>query len=932
MRQRSLLTVALLLTLAGASLGTPLPIPIANFSFEQPGTGKTSMNNVPGWHCDGPETPLAGVEMGYEPTDGLWSAYVEGGAGTTIWQLTDYVIGEGDIFELKVDARITWAAATMEMTIFYDIDGTRIVIASRRVALTNSMAEYALRFSAGKMPLSVGHRIGVLFANTSPASTWIGLDNVRLDLVQPGVRIRATQPTPCDRATEAPRDVELSWRPGAFAAGHDVYLGTDFNDVGSADRDNPRGVLAARELTVNRFHPGRLEFGRTYYWRVDEVNAPPPAGVAAGQVWSFTVEPLMCPVENVMATASSAASSAPAANTVNGAGLDANDLHSAYTTDMWLTAKNGPRPAWIQYDFGRVYKLHEMWIWNYNGRFEDMLGFGVKDASLQYSADGRHWTDLGPVQLAQGPGEPQYAHNNTISFGNVAARWVRLTIESGWGMSGQFGLSAVRFFHIPVLARDPHPASGDEEVAPDTTLSWRAGREAVAHRIHLSTDANTVMDGAAPTDTVADSRYAPANLRLGTRYYWRVDEVNAAEPIPAWAGDAWDFTTTGYRVVDDMEAYTDDAGARIFDIWVDGWDTTTNGSQVGHRQAPFAERAIRHGGRQSMLVAYNNSGSITNSEATRTFASVQDWTRNGVKTLTLFFRGEPANAATVPMSIKLADQSGSTARVVYGSAAGEDTTALTEPAWTRWNIPLSRFTGIDLSAVKSITLGFGAGAGAGRVWFDDIRLCPAVCDTCTPTLVGWWKLDNNAEDSSGHGNHGTLGGSPAWTTGRIGAALALDGTDDYVDCGNGPALDITDQITVAAWIKPNDVGNGEHNDFVGKGDHAYGLRHNKNGALEFFIYDKTWCAADSEVLAPATFNGDWHHVAGTYDGTQVKLYIDGKLVAAMLHAGGIASTSHRVNIGRNSEQTVRQYNGVIDDVRIYRGALPTAEIVKLAHP
>ncbi len=122
---------------------------------------------------------------------------------------------------------------------------------------------------------------------------------------------------------------------------------------------------------------------------------------------------------------------------------------------------------------------------------------------------------------------------------------------------------------------------------------------------------------------------------------------------------------------------------------------------------------------------------------------------------------------------------------------------------------------------------------------------------------------------------------------------------------------------VAAWIKPNDVG---------KGDHAYALKHNKDNTLEFFIYDGTWYSAHSDVLTSA-FNDAWHHVAGTYDGKQVKLYVDGKLVA-----GTIASTTHHVNIGRNSERTVRQYNGVIDDVRIYHVALPTSEITKLANP
>ncbi|MFZ0034844.1 MAG: LamG domain-containing protein, partial [Sedimentisphaerales bacterium] len=76
----------------------------------------------------------------------------------------------------------------------------------------------------------------------------------------------------------------------------------------------------------------------------------------------------------------------------------------------------------------------------------------------------------------------------------------------------------------------------------------------------------------------------------------------------------------------------------------------------------------------------------------------------------------------------------------------------------------------------------------------------------------------------------------------------------------------------------------------------------------------------------------WHHVAGTYDGTQLRLYVDGKLVTSIMRTGVIATTTFTVSIGRNSEATGRLFNGTIDDVRIYHGALPTSEIVKLANP
>jgi hypothetical protein len=158
----------------------PEPVPIENSSFEQPGTEKqTGFENVPGWNTDEPPAD-SGVETGYTPTDGDWTAYIMSG-DPSVWQLTDYTISEGIVFEMKVDARITWAATTLQMTIYYDDNGTRVPAATSEVTLTDAMQQYSLSFSANDVPESVGHKIGIEFTNISTGDTWIGLDNVRLE-------------------------------------------------------------------------------------------------------------------------------------------------------------------------------------------------------------------------------------------------------------------------------------------------------------------------------------------------------------------------------------------------------------------------------------------------------------------------------------------------------------------------------------------------------------------------------------------------------------------------------------------------------------------------------------------------------------------------------------------------------------------------------
>ncbi len=93
--------------------------------------------------------------------------------------------------------------------------------------------------------------------------------------------------------------------------------------------------------------------------------------------------------------------------------------------------------------------VEESHIVNYNVQFELMLGFGLKDVTVEYSADGVEWTSLGEAMLNQATAAATYTYNTIVDLQGVAARFVRLTINSGYGMMGQYGLSEVRFFHIP---------------------------------------------------------------------------------------------------------------------------------------------------------------------------------------------------------------------------------------------------------------------------------------------------------------------------------------------------------------------------------------------------------------------------------------------------------------------------------------------------
>ena len=194
-----------------------------------------------------------------------------------------------------------------------------------------------------------------------------------------------------------------------------------------------------------------MELSRTYYWRVDFVIAGPTPAIIKGPVLKFTTAALTYPIKNITATASSAQRGNGPEKTVDGSGLDTSDGHSINGTDMWWSL--GKSPNWIQYEFDRVYVLHELWVWNSNQIVEPVVGFGARTVKIEYSTDGTTWTALANVpEFAKAPGKTGYTPNTIVSFAGVPAKFVKLTVEKNWGVAPQTGLSEVRFFAIQSAA------------------------------------------------------------------------------------------------------------------------------------------------------------------------------------------------------------------------------------------------------------------------------------------------------------------------------------------------------------------------------------------------------------------------------------------------------------------------------------------------
>ena len=729
---------------------------------------------------------------------------------------------------------------------------------------------------------------------------------------------QAHSPSPSNGTSDASPDGGLGWGAGEGATAHDVYFGTASDDIADASRTDPRGVLVSQGQSAPAYDPGPLELEQTYYWRIDEVA---DSTIVKGQVWSFTTEPVVYTMENIVVTTNTTSESGVTPeNIVNGSGLNEDDQHSTSTADMWAGALPADGPLYIQFEFDGLYKLKEMLIWNYNDQYETFLGFGLQNVTVQYSENGLDWNTWGNLSFAQATCRADYVANTTLDLHGIAARHIRLEVHTVFGTAGKAGLSEVRFLYVPVLARQPQPPDGEVGVNPNSVLQWRAGREADWHEVHFSDDEAALGDGTALIETVADNSYPLSGLDLqyDHAYYWKIVEVNDAEAVNRWESDIWSFTTQAYGLVENFESY-DDQENRIYFEWIDGWDNGT-GSTVGHWEKSFAETGIVHRGSQSMPLYYDNVGGATTSEADRIFDIPRNWTTNGVQSLSLYFCGDTSNTGG-QLYLKINDT-----KVVFDG----DIADLSTSVWMAWNIDLSA-VGADLTNVTTLTIGIEGAGAQGILYVDDIRLYPTPVAYITPAepdsanLVGHYALDGNANDSSGHGYDGTEMNGSTYVDGWDGQAARFSGAEQYIDLGN-PAdwASGTAPRSMAAWALTNSVDAGYR--WIA----AYGSA--GTGQAMFIGINGTTLYgggyADDVILYNFWEEGEWYHIGLTYDGTTARLYADGIEVASGPKNWNLVSG--RAHLGRQVNDQFEYWAGLVDEVRIYDEALSAGEMAWLA--
>jgi hypothetical protein len=746
---------------------------------------------------------------------------------------------------------------------------------------------------------------------------------------------QAFAPTPADGASDVATSVVLSWSSADGTAamnGHKIFLSNDLANVSNGLADAEVGVVSNPEFDTALL-PVVLDYGTPYYWRVDQASTP-GGPWTDGPVWSFTVEPVAIPIEQITATASGANPNMGPEKTIDGSGLNELNQHVNAPTDMWLTQTDG---SWIQYEFDKAYKLHEMVIWNSNQVIETFIGFGVKEASVETSLDGENWTAVnGVTTLARATGVNTYEANNAIALGGVTAKYVTLSVNSAYGTTGQSGLSEVRFLAIPVTAREPLPANGAVLDSMDITLQWRAGRDAASHDVYLSTDEQAVVNGSATANSVEDAQLAAgALLDLGQTYFWKVNEINAAETPAEWAGEVWSFSTPASLIVEDFESYSGKEGKEVFMTWLDGFggDPSLGGSITGHIDGPFVETVIVQDGVKSLPIYVNNeggfadidgnSGSPSFSEVMREFDEPQDWTQHGVKALTLWFHGDSANTA-MQMYIKI-----NGTRIVYNG----DTLALQRKPWHLWYVDLSQVAAATLGRVTDLSIGFEGGQGV--VYVDSIALSPRdrqqimPADPGTANLMAHYAFDGNTDDTTGV--HTLIAeGVPAYVAGMEGQALKLNGVSDFVSIETNIELPT---YTAALWFRVE--GGTGNRDIMSLYDAAGGfgtlLEITDTGEIRYLHRFPLGNSGGNSVFSGSGYDdGAWYHAAAVKTETSMTLFINGQAIGTVADDSQYEALQ-RITLGVLKHDNLQRYfPGEMDDVVLYNRALSGAEVAFLA--
>ncbi len=221
--------------------------------------------------------------------------------------------------------------------------------------------------------------------------------------------------------------------------------------------------------------------------------------------------------------------------------------------------------------------------------------------------------------------------------------------------------------------------------------------------------------------------------------------------------------------------------------------------------------------------------------------------------------------------------------------------------------------------------------GLLALWMAVPSLWAQECAPLPDGIVSWWPGEGDASDIIDD-NTGTLVGGVLFADGMVGQAFSFNGTDGRVEVPHNPNQNTGSQITIEAWVNPRSSGHGrtivQKRSPSNVGGYVFETTHSPfapdNGLQFVIMINGTYRSlqAPANVLAIGT----WQHVAATYDGTTMKIYVNGVERASLSVSGVIDAVTDPLVMGRNVVNPSIAWDGLIDEVSLYDRALSAEEI------
>lgn len=561
------------------------------------------------------------------------------------------------------------------------------------------------------------------------------------------------------------------------------------------------------------------------------------------------------------------------------------------------------------------------------------------------------WSDWASLQLSAAL---PAGRANTVNMILDRSRWIRDRVISVYAQETNVTGTAptplhVLDYHVSRAAVMPSPAIETVVSNRSPTLSWVSGQKALMHDVYFGTDAAAVMS-ARPNSPeyrgrVTSPQFAVTALTEASFYYWRVDAIDTAGRITT--GQLWSFATSDLLPrVSAISALRHYGGGVDFVCNVAVTDVSLTSAQLelfigtsdAATDATGWDRRIDLGPKPSgthsvsadalplgtlyyryrVTTLHGSTWSVSTAQVSG--EDLAEWRYSAVLQVTGLTAGE--NLTNFPLLLRLSPQmmtnfayaqlrSAAAGDLRFSNLAGDQIYDYEIESWNP--------TGTSHVWVKIPQLVNGS---ALRMWWGcAAKTSPNSKPTWSADYSGVWHLDSArgyTVDSSPSGLVGTASNLASASTAVSAGAAGLNGSSSAMEVANAAALNPAD-LTLEAWVKTSSTTQmsifSRDLTTVASPQRAWQFRLTSGKPEVIFFNNST----NNNALSSATAISDnqFHHVATTWDGTTIRLYVDGVLKNSAAFAGPLRSNlTNSAFIGRSQNLSANFFNGSIDEVRL----------------